>query len=233
MLSSLDSEGAAARPRARRGADLSGDGPQSEGFDRAPSTSSSTAARSSAFAGLLGSGRTELARLVYGADRPDTGTVELRGNDRRHPHPGRRARAAHRILHENRRDEGIIGDLSVRENLILAVQAERGWARPLSRREQDDLVAKYMTALERPAGRSRPADQEPLRRQPAEGAARPLARHQARAPDPRRADPRHRRRREGRDPGAASPTSPGGASRSSSSPRSSRRSCGSAIGSSC
>jgi simple sugar transport system ATP-binding protein len=54
---------------------------------------------------------------------------------------------------ENRRDEGIIRDLSVRENLILAVQAKRGWAKPLSKRESDEIVNKYLHEL-----RVRPAD---------------------------------------------------------------------------
>jgi len=58
---------------------------------------------------------------------------------------------------ENRRDEGIIGDLTVRENLILAVQAERGWARPISRREQAQVVDTYMAALN-----VRPADPDRL-----------------------------------------------------------------------
>jgi monosaccharide-transporting ATPase len=58
---------------------------------------------------------------------------------------------------ENRRDEGIIRDLSVRENLILAVQAKRGWARPLSKKEKDEIVAKYLVELNvRPADPDRP-----------------------------------------------------------------------------
>ena len=99
------------------------------------------------FAGLLGSGRTELARLLYGADRADAGTVELDGRrvDLKSPADA----LAHRVAFstENRRDEGIVGDLTVRENLILAVQAERGWARPMSRREQDELVATWITRM--------------------------------------------------------------------------------------
>src|SRR5699024_3775300 len=58
---------------------------------------------------------------------------------------------------ENRRDEGIIGDLTVRENMILAVQAKRGWARPVSRKEQNEIVSRYMEALNvRPADPERP-----------------------------------------------------------------------------
>ena len=109
------------------------------------------------FAGLLGSGRTELARLLYGADRPDSGQVEVDGAvvHLNTPVDG----LDHGIAYstENRRDEGIVGDLTVRENVILAVQARRGWARPLSRREQDEIVRRYITALN-----IRPADPEAL-----------------------------------------------------------------------
>lgn len=104
------------------------------------------------FAGLLGSGRTELARLLYGADKADTGTITLDG--RRVALTSPVAGLDHRIAFstENRRDEGIVGDLTVRENVVLAVQAKRGWARPLSRREQDEIVQKYIAALNiRPA----------------------------------------------------------------------------------
>ena len=104
------------------------------------------------FAGLLGSGRTELARLLYGADRADSGTITLDGRKVALTSPV--AGLDHHIAFstENRRDEGIVGDLTVRENVILAVQAKRGWARPLSRREQDEIVGKYIAALNiRPA----------------------------------------------------------------------------------
>jgi simple sugar transport system ATP-binding protein len=108
-------------------------------------------------AGLLGSGRTELARLLYGADRPDAGHITVDGAPAsiHNPVDG----LGHGIAYstENRRDEGIVGDLTVRENLVLAAQARRGWARPLSRREQDEIVQRYMTALN-----VRPADPERL-----------------------------------------------------------------------
>ena len=108
------------------------------------------------FAGLLGSGRTELARLLYGADRADEGEVTLHGKrvDLKNPADGLGKRIA--FSTENRRDEGIIADLTVRENIILALQAERGWSRPIPRKEQDELVEKYITALNvRPADPNR------------------------------------------------------------------------------
>ena len=98
-------------------------------------------------AGLLGSGRTELARLLFGADRADSGTVTINGKktDLGSPVAG----LGHGIAYstENRRDEGIVGDLSVRENIVLAVQGRRGWARPLSRREKDEIVDHYIETL--------------------------------------------------------------------------------------
>lgn len=109
------------------------------------------------FAGLLGSGRSELARLLYGADRPDSGTIELHGKrvDLKSPAVGLKNQIA--FSSENRRDEGIIADLTVRENLILALQARRGWARRISRKEQDELVEKYLKPLD-----VRPADPDRL-----------------------------------------------------------------------
>ncbi|GAA4166638.1 sugar ABC transporter ATP-binding protein [Gryllotalpicola daejeonensis] len=98
-------------------------------------------------AGLLGSGRTELARLIYGADRADAGRTLVKDSPRRLTTP--RAALGNRIAFssEDRRSEGIIGDLSVRQNLVLAVQAKRGWARPLSRAQQDELVGRYVAAM--------------------------------------------------------------------------------------
>ncbi|MFB9660340.1 sugar ABC transporter ATP-binding protein [Glycomyces mayteni] len=108
-------------------------------------------------AGLLGSGRTELARLVYGADKPDTGDVAIDGEKAEITTPAKALAKHIAFSSENRRDEGIVRDLSVRENLVLAVQARRGWARPLPRREQDAIVAKYLAALGvRPADPERP-----------------------------------------------------------------------------
>ena len=104
------------------------------------------------FAGLLGSGRTELARLIYGADKPETGSVHVHGEKQDISSPVAALTQRIAFSSENRRDEGIIRDLSVRENLILAVQAKRGWAKPLSKKESDEIVEKYINQLNvRPA----------------------------------------------------------------------------------
>jgi len=108
-------------------------------------------------AGLLGSGRTELGRLMYGADRPDSGEVTIGGKNTEVHSPVAGLATKIAFSTENRRDEGIVGDLTVRENLILAVQARRGWARPLSKREQKELCDKYLVELNvRPSDPERP-----------------------------------------------------------------------------
>jgi simple sugar transport system ATP-binding protein len=98
-------------------------------------------------AGLLGSGRTELARLLFGADRADHGQLEVDGKPVAIRGP--RTAMTHDIAFcsENRRTEGLVEELTVRENIILALQAVRGWARPLPRRRQEELVEKYIDAL--------------------------------------------------------------------------------------
>ena len=99
------------------------------------------------FAGLLGSGRTELAKLIYGADKPTEGTTDLNGKRVKLATPADSLKHNVAYSTENRRDEGIVGDLTVRENIILALQAIRGWARPIPRKEQDAICAKYIEDL--------------------------------------------------------------------------------------
>jgi len=107
-------------------------------------------------AGLLGSGRTELARLVFGADQADSGELTVGGKPvSRRSGPQATISRGIAFCPENRRAEGLIPDLTVRENIILAMQASRGWARPIPRETVDRLVAKYIAALD-----IRPADPE-------------------------------------------------------------------------
>ena len=98
-------------------------------------------------AGLLGSGRTEVARLLFGADRADHGTLELDGTSVALRTPRDAADNGIAFCPENRRAEGLIPELTVRENIILALQASRGWSRPLSRRRQEELVRRYVELL--------------------------------------------------------------------------------------
>ena len=103
-------------------------------------------------AGLLGSGRTEVARLLAGADRADEGSLAVKGAPTRLRTP--RAAIERRIAFssEDRKAEGVVGDLSVRENIVLGLQAERGWLRPLPGKQVDEIVHRYIEALNiRPA----------------------------------------------------------------------------------
>ncbi|MBD8139722.1 sugar ABC transporter ATP-binding protein [Frigoribacterium sp. CFBP 13605] len=95
-------------------------------------------------AGLRGSGRTELARLLAGADRADGGVVTLGGRTVVIDRPADALRNRVALSAEDRGAEGLINDLSVRENIVLALQALRGWAHPLSKAEREDLVERHI-----------------------------------------------------------------------------------------
>jgi simple sugar transport system ATP-binding protein len=99
-------------------------------------------------AGLLGSGRTELARLLFGADRATSGQMEVNGKPTAIRSPRAAIANGFAFSSEDRKGEGIIGELSVRDNLVLALQARRGFARPLPKKTKDDLVRRYMDALD-------------------------------------------------------------------------------------
>jgi simple sugar transport system ATP-binding protein len=97
--------------------------------------------------GLLGSGRTETARLLFGADKADAGAVTIDGLPALLPNP--RAAIAHGIAFcsEDRKHEGAILELSVRENLILALQARAGLLRAIPRKLQDVMALEYVRKL--------------------------------------------------------------------------------------
>ncbi len=97
--------------------------------------------------GLLGSGRTETARLLFGIDAPDTGEILIDGQsvDLRSPRDAVRFGLA--FSSEDRKSEGIFPNLSVRENLIFALQAKRGAGRMLSAAEQMQLCTHYISVL--------------------------------------------------------------------------------------
>lgn len=98
-------------------------------------------------AGLLGSGRTETSRLLFGADAPDAGSIEIDQVPVKQATP--RAAIANRLglCPEDRKTQAIIPDLSVRENIALALQVRRGWWRRMGTAEQRLLADRYITAL--------------------------------------------------------------------------------------
>jgi monosaccharide-transporting ATPase len=99
-------------------------------------------------AGLLGSGRTEMARLMFGVDQADVGTVTLEGRAVSLRNPAQAVAAGFGFCPEDRKADGIFGDLSVRENIIIALQAKLGWFRALSRDEQDEIAGRFAEALD-------------------------------------------------------------------------------------
>src|SRR5689334_19355579 len=108
-------------------------------------------------AGLLGSGRTETARLVFGAERPDGGRARVDGAPVRLQSPRDGVRQGFGYCPEERKTDGIVAELTVRENIVLALQAKRGLHRPLSRREQDEIAKRYVKMLDiRPPDPERP-----------------------------------------------------------------------------
>lgn len=108
-------------------------------------------------AGLLGSGRTESAELMFGvrpaqtgSARDDKGLLDLKN-------PRAAISAGFGFAPEDRKTDGIIADLSIRENIVLGLQARRGWARPIPRAEQNRLADEYIERLDiRTSGREKP-----------------------------------------------------------------------------
>lgn len=98
-------------------------------------------------AGLLGSGRTETAELLFGIKRADSGTAFIKGKKRTIRNPAQASRLGMGFCPEDRKTDGIVGAASVRENIILALQAQRGWLRPIKRREQQEIAARFIKSL--------------------------------------------------------------------------------------
>lgn len=110
--------------------------------------------------GLLGSGRSELARAIYGADALKGGRLKMKGEPLNVHTPLDAMKAGMAFLPENRKEEGIIADLSVRENIILALQAQRGALRQLSKKEQEEFTDRYIDILKiKTSGRETPVKQ--------------------------------------------------------------------------
>ena len=99
-------------------------------------------------AGLLGSGRSELARAIYGADRANTGTLEVDGKPVKINQPIDAMNLGMGMLPDDRKEEGIIADLSVRENIILALQAKRGMFKLLPRAKQEEIADRYIDLVQ-------------------------------------------------------------------------------------
>lgn len=98
-------------------------------------------------AGLLGSGRTEIAELLFGIERPDSGSISMDGKTISDYSPIESIGRGVALCPEDRKAEGIIPDLTVRENIILAMQASLGWFKYLSLQKQYEIADKYIALL--------------------------------------------------------------------------------------
>ena len=97
--------------------------------------------------GLLGSGRTETARLLFGADKADGGTLHVGGRQRVFASPRDAIEQGIGFCSEDRKHEGAILELSVRENLVLALQAHAGLLRAIPRKVTEALARDYVQKL--------------------------------------------------------------------------------------
>ena len=100
------------------------------------------------FTGLLGSGRSESVRAIFGADRVTGGSVRMNGKNVRITKPIEAMKQGIAYLPEDRKDDGIIADLSVRENIILALQVMKGFFKPISQQDSEAFAQEYIKALE-------------------------------------------------------------------------------------
>ena len=100
------------------------------------------------FTGLLGSGRSESVRAIFGADKVISGSVKVEGKPVRIKEPIDAMRQGIAYLAEDRKRDGIVGDLSVRENIILALQVKTGFFRPFSRSKANKLAEDYIKLLD-------------------------------------------------------------------------------------
>ena len=98
-------------------------------------------------AGLLGSGRTELARALTGIDRPEAGIIEVYGEGVTMKSPRKALKLGVVYSSENRRVEGLMGELSILENITLSVQAQRGPFHRMRAARQRELAASWVEAL--------------------------------------------------------------------------------------
>lgn len=100
------------------------------------------------FTGLLGSGRSECVRAIFGADKKTGGTVMMDGQKVTINRPLDAMKLGIGYLPEDRKQDGIVGDLSVRDNIILALQVMKGFLKPISRAQAEAFADEYIRLLE-------------------------------------------------------------------------------------
>jgi simple sugar transport system ATP-binding protein len=98
-------------------------------------------------AGLVGSGRTEAAGLLFGLESPDSGSMEVEGKVVAKFSPFASITRGLVLTPEDRKAAGVVEHLSVRENIILALQVGQGWFKYLRRPQQDEIAERYVELL--------------------------------------------------------------------------------------
>ncbi len=98
-------------------------------------------------AGLLGSGRTEMARLIFGIDGANQGEIHVKGKKTGIKSPQNAMMAGIGFCSEDRKNEGIFADLTVRENIILALQAKNGIFKYITTRKQLEIADEMIKSL--------------------------------------------------------------------------------------
>ena len=99
------------------------------------------------FTGLLGSGRSECVRAIFGADRVTQGKVKMDGKEVKIQKPIDAMKNGIAYLPEDRKIDGIIGDLSVRDNIVIALQVLKGFFKPFSKAEAYKFADEYIKLL--------------------------------------------------------------------------------------
>jgi len=100
------------------------------------------------FAGLLGSGRSESVRAIFAADKVTGGEVRINGRKVKIKSPLHAMKQGIGYLPEDRKGDGIIDELSVRDNIILALQVLKGFFRPLSRKQAEEFAEQFIERLD-------------------------------------------------------------------------------------
>ncbi|MEK0084907.1 sugar ABC transporter ATP-binding protein [Benzoatithermus flavus] len=98
-------------------------------------------------AGLLGSGRSETAQVVFGALKPEAGEIRVKGAPAAFAEPADAIRAGIGFCSEDRKYEGIVPEMSVRENLTLALLPHLAKAGVVDEARQREIVDRFIARL--------------------------------------------------------------------------------------
>lgn len=97
--------------------------------------------------GLVGAGRTETVRAIFGADPIDAGKISVDGVPLRQGSPAQSVRAGLGLLSEDRKELGLLADLSIRENVTVADLSEVSRFGIIFRKKEDGLVNQLVPRL--------------------------------------------------------------------------------------